>query len=116
MRLSEAFKLLEDGEILTDGRSFMGLNKNKQLVHASYARDILELPAGVGEISESVFNNFHVYEKPKEKVQYFQVMYRGVSGEICIDAELYETENGFKDKPCNKNVTLIQLVKFGDPI
>ena len=65
--------------------------------------------------SSTCFENFHVYEKPKEKVQYYQAMYREHFCTVSyITTRVFKDENHFKEE--YKNCELIQLAKFGEPV
>lgn len=114
MLLSQAFRLLEDGEILTDGHLLFKLS-DEGLMYSFTGETNRNAPAR--RIGQCTFKNCRVLEKPKEKVQQHLAMIKyHVNGTLDIlRGHLFVSEQDYHNRVQGFDFDLIQLVKFGDP-
>ncbi len=116
MKISEAFRLLEEGKILTNKSYGIRFDTKGMLEYALspdfrnwYSWDISL--AGI-----NFFSEYYVYERPVEKVQYYQAIF-SINGEIRYwVGELFKDKEDFEKRKSNSQAKLIQLIPFGTPV
>lgn len=110
MKLSDAFKLLEDGEILKDSGMNFYIKMEDDLVLSSKDGNKWD-NCDMNSINP---NYLIIYKKPKEKVQrYIAMVKQGECDPFYYSSYLFTSKEDFES--ANTGFELIQLVKFGDP-